>query len=508
MSTAKTILVNTGATYFRSLVVLVLSLFSGRWILQALGNVDYGLSGVVGAMVVLVTFLSSVMAMSTSRHLSFAMGQQARANDFEHMKAWFNASLSIHVVFPFVLLLIGYPIGVWAIRHWLTIPAERLSTCIWVFRISALSSYFSMASVPFRAAYVSRQRMAEQAFYELGATLVRFFFAWTLLSYCGDRLLYYTFYTAAIGWGLVTVFVIRAWVTFPETRIYLPYWGDRRKVRELVGFASWNLFGALGWLVNNQGIMILGNRFFGPSVNAAMNVATQVSGQVTALSNAVISALTPEIVTTEGSGNRERTIRLAFASCRLATLLNMIFMLPLCFEMRYVLKLWLKNPPQYSVIFCQLALLGWFLNSFSTGHAIAMGAVGRIRGYQLSVGIGMMLSLPLAWLGCRAGFPPWSMFVCSALAIGGCAFARVLWSRVWVAMPLRQWFSGVLFPLLLVCLLTSAPILLVVELLPESFFRLMLTTVLSCVLCGIWGWCLIFSAQERDYLLNIAKCSF
>jgi O-antigen/teichoic acid export membrane protein len=501
MSARRTVLINTGATYFRSLVVLFLSLFSGRWVLQALGNVDFGLSGVVGAMVVFVTFLSTVMAMSTSRHLSFAMGQQRLGNrDREDVRAWFNASLSVHVVVPLVLLLFGYPVGIWMIRHWLVIPADRLEACVWVFRISVFSSFFAMVSVPFRAVYVARQRMAEQAFYELVATVLKFFLAWTLLSYCGDRLVYYTCCTAVISVAVVAVFVARAWMAFPETRICLSYWGDRGKIRELAGFASWNLFGALGWLVNGQGIAILANRFFGPAVNAAMNVAAQVSGQVTALSNAVISALTPEIVTTEGAGDRERAVRLAFTSCRLAALLNMVFMIPLCFEMNYVLTLWLRHPPEYSAVFCRLALFGWFLNSFSTGHGIAMAAVGKIRGYQLSVGIGMMLSLPLAWLGCRAGFPPWSVFVCSALAIGGCSLARVVWARVLVAMPVGQWFSGVFFPVVLSCLLAAVPLVLFVMVLPASFLRLVLTSSVGCVLVGLSGWFLILSSYERMFL--------
>jgi O-antigen/teichoic acid export membrane protein len=501
VSARKTVAVNTCVTYFRSLAGLFLSLFSGRWVLQALGTVDYGLSGVVGAMVVFVTFLSAVMAMSTSRHLSFAMGQRRTGDEgWEHVRAWFNAALFIHVVVPLVLLLIGYPVGHWLVRHWLVIPEDRLEACVWVFKISVFSSFFAMVSVPFRAVYVARQRMAEQACYELMATLLKFFLAWTLVSHCGDKLIYYAGYTAVVSVGFIAVFMVRAWVAFPETRIRFSHWRDREKIGEIIGFASWNLFGALGWLVNGQGIVLVGNKFFGPAVNAAMSVASQVSGQVTALSNAVISALTPEIVTTEGAGDRDRMVRLAFTSCRLAALLNLVFMIPLCFEMNYVLTLWLKHPPEHSVVFCQLALLSWFLNSLSTGHGIAIVAVGKIRGYQLAVGLGMMVSPPLAWLGCRAGFPPWSMFVCSALAIGGCSFARVVWARVLAAMSVRQWFSGVFSPVVLSCLVTVAPLIWIVKFLPESFVRLVLTTAVSGVLVGLSGWMIILSPVERTFL--------
>jgi O-antigen/teichoic acid export membrane protein len=495
-------LTNAGATYARSLLVLFLVLFSGRWILQSLGAVDYGVFGVVGSITVFITFLNTVMATSASRHLSYAMGKCRNAGSGDALLCdWFNVSLCVHFFVPMALVLIGYPIGAYAVRHWLVIPVDRMEACIWVFRFSVLSAFVSMSTVPFSAVYVARQRIAEQAVYDLASSVLNFGFAYCLLSYRGDRLIFFSFYKMAIVAAVAVVYVVRSWVSFPETRLRLASWFDREKMRELIGFASWNFFGALGWMVSSQGIAIVGNKFYGPAVNAALSVASQVSGQVTALANSVMSALTPEIVTTEGSGDRERMVRLAFTSCRLATLLNMIFMIPLCFEMQYVLTLWLKHPPEYSAIFCQLTLIAWFLNSLSTGHSIAMGAVGKIRGYQLSIGFGMMLSLPLAWLGCRAGLPPWSILVFSALAIGGCSFGRICWAKILVRMSIMQWVREILLPITWSCVLISLPLAAIVAFLPSSFGRLVLTTAISTILIGLTGYAFILSSDERAFLL-------
>lgn len=50
MSPNRRIFLNIIATYGRSLYALVTGLFCGRWTLMALGEVDYGLMGVVGGL--------------------------------------------------------------------------------------------------------------------------------------------------------------------------------------------------------------------------------------------------------------------------------------------------------------------------------------------------------------------------------------------------------------------------------------------------------------------------
>ena len=56
MSPNRRIFLNIVATYGRSLYALVIGLFCGRWTLMALGEVDYGLYGVVGGMTAFVSF--------------------------------------------------------------------------------------------------------------------------------------------------------------------------------------------------------------------------------------------------------------------------------------------------------------------------------------------------------------------------------------------------------------------------------------------------------------------
>ena len=54
VANGRRIAVNAAVTYARSLIALVLGLFSARWVLAALGAVDFGLYAVVGSMMAFV----------------------------------------------------------------------------------------------------------------------------------------------------------------------------------------------------------------------------------------------------------------------------------------------------------------------------------------------------------------------------------------------------------------------------------------------------------------------
>lgn len=499
MASKATIVMNTMGTYFRSLVALFLGIFTARWVLLGLGKVDFGLFAVVGTIITFITFINTVMSQSASRHLAYAIGKG------EDVKQWFNSSLSVHVLVPLLLVVVGYPIGTYVVAHGLTIPPERIEACQWVFRLSLLNAFFTMASVPFGALYIARQRIAEQSLYGVATSCINCVLAYVMLSWNGDRLIFYSAYITCVSLAMLAIYVVRTWCIFPESHIDFSAWWDKAKVRALFSFAGWNALGAFGWLVKNQGLVILTNKFYGPAVNAAMGVAQQVSGQVNSLSNALMAALTPEIVSTEGAGDRSRMLRLSMSANRFACLLLFVFAFPLCLEMEYVLTLWLKHPPEWSVLFCQLTLVGMFFNNLTTGHAIAMGANGKIAAYQITMGGMMVLSLPAAYIGCKCGLAPWVVLVVSAATLGALTLGRVFWARRLVAMPVRAWLGGLVVPFAALIVLEGLLLLPIRWVMTESFARLCVVSLLSGVLTVGCAMLFVLSTQEREFVIGKIK---
>ena len=77
----KRIVLNVIVTYGRSLLNVLCGLFSVRWVLEALGHVDYGLYGVVGGLVIFVEFLNSQFSGAISRFYAVSIGKRLIAQD-------------------------------------------------------------------------------------------------------------------------------------------------------------------------------------------------------------------------------------------------------------------------------------------------------------------------------------------------------------------------------------------------------------------------------------------
>lgn len=483
---------------------MLVGIFTGRWVLEALGAVDFGLFALVGTLIAFVAFLNTVLSFSVSRHLAFAVGQaRLRSDDnCEDVQRWFNVAFMIHACLPLLLVVVGYPIGVYAIENVLTIPPERISACVWVFRLSLLTTFVSMVSVPYSALYTARQKIVEQSMYEVVSSFARCGLAYGLLFCPGDKLLVYAGYMTAISLLTTLVYRVRCWVIFPESHLKLAYMFDWPKTKTIIGFASWNMLGVFGWMVKEQGLAVVANKFFGPVVNAAMGVAQQVSGQVNALSSAIMRALSPEIISTEGQGDRDRMRRLAMSASRFAALLSLFFALPLCFEMEYVIGLWLKNPPAWSVLFCRIILVGAFLSALSAGQEIAIKANGRIAGAEIFSSIAFLLSFPVAWGGCKLGLPPWIIMVASVMTLGLRTVVHVIWARRLVGLSVWAWIRSVFIPLHVLILLTGGCLFVLVFQMESSFIRLLAVGAVSSVAMLTGSVAFVLSSEEKQFVLS------
>ncbi|CAG37943.1 lipopolysaccharide biosynthesis protein [Desulfotalea psychrophila] len=501
MNPSHRIIINTAATYTRSVFAIGLALFSSRWVLNALGQTDFGLFTVVGSLIIFISFLNSVMAASASRHFAYAMGQ----GNPEEVKRWFNAAFSIHLCLATGLILTGWPLGEYVIANYLTIPADRISACLWVFRISLVSTFFGMVSVPFIAMFTAKQHMPEIASWGMVQSVLTFILAFFLTQASGDRLLWY-----AGGMAMIPVFVqscqiFRALFLFRECAVERRYWFDKKRLKEIFSFAIWNLIGCLGALLRNQGSAILLNIFFGAKVNAAYAIANQVSAQTNQLSAAMMGAFSPEITSCEGRGDRERMLSLSLRSTKFATILILLFAIPLMTEMEYVLKLWLRQPPEYTAMFCRLILTTFLIDRLTSGYMLAINAHGRIAVYQATLGTSLVLTLPLAWLFLKLGYPPTSVGVAFIITMTVCSLGRVLWGQRLLGMPVTKWLTSVLIPCGMVATAATLSALLSRCLLSPSFSRLVLTTAVCIVVSLLASWLWALDDSERGFACRAGK---
>lgn len=511
MRASSRIILNTLATYGRSLIGMALSLFSARWVLLALGQVDFGLYGVVGSVILLITFLNQGLSIGVSRFYAYSIGQGHNLlpdEAVDNLQRWFNTALSVHLVFPFLLIAIGYPVGVYAIEHWLTVPPDRVTACIWVFRISLVTAFVNMSSVPFVAMYTAHQYIAELAVFGLLTSFFTFVCAFFLMHIHSDRLIVYALYMMAISAGVPLLQVVRAIGKFPACRVRIAYLFHKKYLKELFGFVGWKMFGMSCVIVRGQGIPVLANLHFGPLVNAAYSVAYRLSSQSAALASAMMGAFQPALTSIEGKGDRQKMLEMTMQTCKFGTLLVLVFVIPLAIEMENVLRLWLKTPPQYAGALCNWMLAMLVVDSVTAGPMMAINAAGKIAVYEIIQGSVLFLALPAAWLFFHLGLGPASLGAALFLSTVVYCSGRLVFGRLLVQFSIGKWVLSVAVPVTVLIIGAVAMGLGITQTVKPGFFRLIVIVAVTSAVTAGGGWFLLLNKAERFFVRMVVAKTF
>lgn len=507
MTEKKRIFLNVVATYGRSLFALVCGLFTGRWVLMALGETDYGLFGVIAGLTVFLAFFNSILAGAIARFYAVSIGQAKIAQDhdaaIEESRRWFNTALSVHTAIPFILIVVGYPVGMWAVESFLTISPERLEASRWVFRFVCISCFVGMVNVPFQAMYTAKQYIAELTIYSFVTTTLNVGFLYFMVTHPGDWLAKYALWTCLLSVVPQIIICLRALQVFPECRIRFQYWYDKKRLAQVGSYAGWQALGTFCSMLRTQGLIILANKMFGPKVNAAQTVATTVSGHASTLSGALTGAFTPAIVTAYGEGNMGKMRVMALRSCRFALLLSLLFMLPLALELPEIIHLWLKEPPTYAIGLCWCALVTYLIDISTQGHLVAVNARGKIASYQVVLSVVNVFTLPLAYVVIRMGFGVYASL--GGVAIVGITLntlGRLVFARYLTAMSIRKWVSGVVMPIAITTCVSVGCGCVPRLLWDASLLRIVATIMSTLVPFVILSWCMVMDDTEKALVLN------
>ena len=507
MTQNKRIILNVIATYGRTMFSIVCGLFTVRWVLMVLGHEDFGVYGVVGSMAIFVVFLNTQLSDALARFYAVSIGSvKASANSLdalEDCRAWFSCGVAIHLAVPLLLVLVGYPIGVHALEHgWLTVPPNKLNTCIWLWRFSCLSSFVSMVNSPFQAMYIAKQNIAELTIYTFAQTAVRTVFVYAMTIIPGDWLFGYGLGMCLISMAPQMLICWRAFRVFDECRLRYSSLSDLSRMRQIASFAWWKMFSGIGFIARHQCLEIIVNRHFGPKANASYTVAATFGAEAASLTGALNGAFSPVISAAYGEGRLDYMRKMAMRSCKFGTVLTLMFAIPMFLEANEVLRLWLKNPPDNAVSMCEVMLGVVVIEKLTAGHYMAVSAVGDIRGLMIWRGLSCLLAIPAALLAIR--FVPTVVSVPVALLVTTVivAFSDVYYARVKASMGICPWIKEVIIPLVALALVCAGAGSLVVAVLRESFLRVCATTFVCLIAFAPMVWVLCLDAEERQFVVN------
>lgn len=511
MTENRRILLNVVATYGRSLYGLAIGIFCGRWSLMVLGEIDYGLLGLVGGMLSFITFFNGILSGAVSRFFAFSIGAAKKSDDprsaLEECRRWFNTALCIHSVIPFVLLLIGYPIGEYAVRHWLTIPPDRIGDCVWVFRCVCLSWVVSAVTIPYSALYGAKQYIAELTVYSFITATLNVLALYYMLHHPGTWLVPIAVWGCVLGVVPTLIIALRARHLFPECRIVVAYMWDKDRLKKVFSYSGWQILGTVAAILRTNGVSIVVNKFFGAAMNAAQTVGNTLNGQCNSLAASMQSAFVPVITQACGAGDYDKVNRFAVRAGKFNVLLFFIFAIPLALEIDEVMVLWLKKPPAFAAGLCLCAMLWHVINSCTTGHMVAVNASGRVAAYQITLSGINVFTLPFVVL---TGFLTRNIYIMMLVVSvfeGINSIARVLFARKLVGTSIRSWVSAITRCLLagtLVIGFGSLPKLFFAA----SFYRVVLTTVISELIFLPLTWFILLDADERQFVASRLQPKF
>jgi len=477
MKAANRVALNTGILYGRMLITMGITLYSTRLVLNALGSTDYGIFNLLAGIILMLSFLNTAMATSTQRYLSFHQGR----NDLAMQRKVFTNSLVLHSAIGLLIVIGLEGVGFFLFDGFLNIPPDRMEAARTIYHFMSLTVFFTIITVPFNGSLVAHENMFWVAFVNIVETLLKLAIAIVLYQVAGDKLVVYGLLTASITIVSFVLYAIYCFKRYPDCTLQGIVKPDATLIRELGSFAGWNLFGSLCSLGRTQGLALILNIFFGTVVNSAYGIANQVGAQLLFFSNTLLRALNPQIMKSEGAGDRQRMLRLSMMASKFGFFLLAIFAIPIIFEMDAILDLWLINIPEYSVDFCRLILIGGLTNQLTIGLQSAMQATGRIKLYQILVGGLLLLNLPISYILLRLGLPAYFVLISYILIeFLACGVRLILCKRV-AGLNISIYFKRVIVRQILPTMISST-FCFVIVLYLQIDHRFVYTSFLSAVL--------------------------
>ena len=506
MTANRKIILNVAATYGRSLYGMVCGLFTARWVLLTLGEVDYGLIGVVGGLVGFISILNGLMASAVSRFYAFSVGKAESSGHsesaLEECRRWFNTAVFLHTAIAIVSMSVGYPIGEWAVKNFLTIPPERVEACVWVFRITCVTCFTSMALVPYRAMYNAKQEISELTLYGFVTTTLNVGILYYMVSHPSDWLVRYACWMSAMSVIPSCIITVRSFVKYAECRYVPRYMIDMHRMKELFRYAGLKFISSMSLMLSFQGMTVLVNKMLGPARNAAMTVGNHVASQVLSLTTAFITAMGPAITNATGAGDRERVRALARRADVYASLFVAIFAIPLCLEIDLVFRLWLKNPPQQATTLCLLILTAKFISQMTTGEFLSLMALRDIGKLQICDSVAYLIPFvsALAFFGMGGGLEGVGVgFITLYICSNG---FKLYLARKQCGLKIREWGKRVMMPLCGCVAVTIGIGSLPSIFMPGSFPRIIVTGLVSEFTLGVLAWCFILETADKRKMMS------
>lgn len=495
---------NTMFLYIRMLVIMLVTLYTSRIVLQELGVDDYGVYMVVGGVVGLFSFLNNSMNQSTQRYLTYEMGI---GGDYSpRLRTIFSTSLTIHLVIAAIVLILCETIGLWLVNKVLVVPPGQLPATNIVYQASVISFCIIILRVPFNAAIIAHERMGIYAAMSLAEAALQLGCAFLLIAIASHKLAVYGCLVLGVQFLIAAIYIGYGLKKFRECTL-LP----RREpalFKDMSKFAGWNMLGSLSWVARGQGAGVILNIFFGPAVNAAKGIADQVLNAVMSFTTNFMTAVNPQITKSYAAGEITEMELLAYRGVKFSCMIIWIMSLPIIVSVNTILHIWLGEVPPYASVFLILVLIDCFAGTlFGNPLMTSVSATGKIRNYQIVTSLILIAVIPTSFIAFWLGMKPQTIFYFNILFTLLSGLARFGYCHSLISFSWRFYFRYAFLAIFGMVAVSTALTYAVRHLIlmfahPEDIVMFIIMTAVSLTAALSSTWFIGLTGSERASLMK------
>lgn len=501
-SSNKRIARNTLMLYIRTFVMMPVSLYTSRIILEVLGENDFGVYNVVGGFIALLSFINSAMTKATQRFLNVELGK----GNHDRVSRVYSMSLLIHFAIAVFIGFVLETVGLYFFETKLNIPPETQDAARIVYHISVVTACLHFIRIPDESSIIAYERMSFFAYVSIIEVMAKLGTVFLLFWAEDNRLVLYAVALMTVGILLNIIYAIYCKRNFTTCRFR--FYFDIKLLKEMLFFSSWSLFGGIAHVASIQGISILLNIFFTVAVNAAMGVASQVFSAVNTLVTNFQKAVQPQIVQSYFSGDKSRFLELVFRSSKFSYFLLFFVAYPLILICRPVVELWLVCVPQYTVQFIQLYLIFLLIDALSGSLWVSSETIGNIAKYQFTVSLMIIMNIPIIYVLFKFGCSPvYAVIVRIAINFITHCY-RIFYLKHKVNFPVRRYVVEVMFRCLWVSVCIIPVPFFLHKFLTSSWGSHILVVLTSLIISGLVIYKFGLDAKERGFVISTVTNKF
>lgn len=487
---------NTLLLYIRMIFIMIVSLYTSRVVLNALGIEDFGIYNVVGGVVAMFSMLSGSLSAAITRFLTYELGKGNK----DGLNKIFSASVSIQLGLTILIIILAETLGLWFLNNKMNIAINRIVAANWTYQFSILTFAINLISIPYNASIIAHERMSVFAYISILEGIGRLSIAFLILISPIDKLIFYSILMCVLALIVRLAYGVYCKRNFCEC--FYSFSFEKGILKRMFSFAGWNFIGATSAVLRDQGGNVIINLFCGPTVNAARGIAFQVNNAVSGFVTNFMTALNPQITKSYAAGDKGYMMTLIFQGARLSFYMLLLISIPVLVNTHYILMLWLKIVPNHTVLFVQLVLIFAMSESISNPLITAMLATGKIRNYQIVVGGLQMINLPISYILLRIGLFPEIVIVVAIIISQCCLVARLVMLRGLIGLSVRKYVKNVYINVFIVTILSFIVPFGMVKWLGHNFVGFISSCFISLICTSVIIYYIGCNKTEKQFVKN------